>query len=260
MQVERQQNSIIQSLSELRAIEAQRIADEREAVRRADEARRAEQAAAEQRAREEAEARARAEHEAQLALEKARLEAEREVRLKVEAAAAAELARQQVALEQARMEEDARLRREALAKTRPTWMVAVTCVATLAAGVLVWFALSSRNSAADAKEKERQAQLDRDRAKEESRQAQLELERIAKDLEANSAVIQQLIKRVELAQTEADRKKANDELQREKDRLARIAAAQAKANKEKWDKERRDGVKISEECQNGVFGKGCPAR
>ena len=260
MQVVRQETSIIQSLSELRDIENQRIADERAAIQRAAAARLAERAAAEQRARDEEQARARAEHEAKLALERARLEAEREARLRIDAAAAAELARQQVALEATRMEEELQLRRAALAKTRPTWMVAVTCVATLAAGVLVWFALSSRSTTEEARQQTRQAELEKERAKQASREAQAELERISRDLEANGAAIRQAMKRVELAQTQADREKAAADLKREEDRWKSIVAAREKAAHEAWLKERKGPIVISADCKNGVFAAGCSGR
>ena len=257
MQVARQQNSIITSLSELREIENQRIAEDRAVIQRAEAARLAERAAAEQRVRDEEQARVRAAHEAQLALERARLEAEREARLRIDAAAAAELARQQVVLEHTRMEEELKLRRAALAKTRPTWMVAVTCVATLAAGVLVWFALSSRNSTEDARAKARHAEIEKERAKEAAREAQVELARIGQELESNSAAIKQAIKRVELAENQAASEKAAADLRREEERWKANMAAKKKAEYELWLKKRREGVDVSADCKNGVFAKGC---
>ena len=243
MQVVQEQNSIVQSLSELREIENQRIVEER--------------AAAEQRARDEEEARARAEHEAKLAVEQARLEAEREARLKIEAAAAAELARQQIALAHTRMEEELLLRRAALAKTRPTWMVAVTCVAAAAAGVLVWWALSMRSIAAEAKDQTEVAKRDKDEAKRAALEAQKEVERIEQGLASNNEAIQGAMKRLALAQNQADREKVAADLRRAEAHRRELEAARQKAAHDAWLIERGKKVVISADCQNGVFGAGC---
>src|SRR4051812_45573044 len=85
---ERREGSIVQSLSELRDIERQRIADERAAIQRAEAARIAAREAAERQVREEEEARVTAEREARLAAEHARLEGEREERRRIDATAA----------------------------------------------------------------------------------------------------------------------------------------------------------------------------
>lgn len=260
MQVARQQNSIITSLSELRDIENQRIAEDRAAIQRAEAARLAERAAAEQRVRDEEQARAQAAHDAQLALERARLEAEREARLRIDAAAAAELARQQVALEQTRMEEELQLRRAALAKTRPTWMVAVTCVATLAAGVLVWFALSSRNSTEDAREKARHAEIEKERAKDAAREAQAGLARVGQDLERNGVAIARALKQMEIAENQAASEKAAADLRREEAKRKAILAEQQRLAHEEWLRKRREGIDVSADCKNGVFAKGCDGK
>src|SRR5688572_16678466 len=197
MQVaERQHTSIVQSLSELRDIERQRVADERAATQHAEAARMAAREAAERRAREEEDARAKAEREARLAVEHARLETEREERRRIDAAAAAELARQQVALEHTRLEREAELRRAEVARTRPTWMMAVMGLSLAAAGALLWLALSSRAIAEEAGDRTRMAMLDRDQAHQDARQARDELGRIERELAGHAAAMRSMLEEI----------------------------------------------------------------
>src|SRR6185436_16701817 len=103
MDARRTEGSLLASLCELRAIEHQRVADERAAVEAAAQARRHEQETRERLARDAETARLAAERDAQLAIEQARADAEREARLRLEAAHAAETARQQIALDHQRL-------------------------------------------------------------------------------------------------------------------------------------------------------------
>src|SRR6187549_3033410 len=140
-QPEKRENSVLFSLRELRQIEENRVQEEEHAVRSAEETRRAAAEAAE-RARHEAEqAKIREERDAALAIETARENAEREARMRVESAEATERQRQQAALEQQRLQQEMELRRAEIAKKRPTWMLAVTALALVAAVGLVFFAI-----------------------------------------------------------------------------------------------------------------------
>jgi hypothetical protein len=161
MQAARFEGSLMSSLQELKAIEQQRLADERAVVVRTEEMRIQALADAERKACEEIAAKARAEHEATLAIERARADAEREARLRVEAAEQAERARQMMALEQERTQQEMELRRAEVKQKRPTWMVAVTGLALVLACVLVVFtakAIASSNESDQARiEADRQA-------------------------------------------------------------------------------------------------------
>ena len=255
--VERQENSIVQTLSELREIERQRIADEIAALQREEAARLAAREAAERRAREEAEARARAEREAQLAAEKARLEAEREERRRIDAAAAAELARQQVALDQTRMERELELRREQVARTRPTWMVAVTALSLAAAGALLWLALSSRAVAEEANDRARLALLDRDQARNEAREAVEGLAAMKRELDQNARTIQSALEELRRAKTQADRDALDARLRREAEN-ARQLEERRRADEEKRRQEaRKRPIVIPEQCKQNSFAPGC---
>src|SRR5262245_40732498 len=135
------ESSILTSLSELREIEQQRIADEHAAIERERAAEREARRAAEQ-ARSDAEAaRIGAGRDERLRIEQARVDAEREARLRVEASDAAERTRYQAALEQRRLEEEMQLRRAEILQKRPRWMVAVTALAVVAAVGLGWLAI-----------------------------------------------------------------------------------------------------------------------
>src|SRR5689334_11849499 len=98
MQVERHDGSLVASLAELRAIEEQRIASERDAVREAQQAlvRAREQAA--QQLRDEEAARVAAAHDAAIQIQREREQAERSARMQLEAAETAERIRHQAAL------------------------------------------------------------------------------------------------------------------------------------------------------------------
>src|SRR3954468_12861947 len=136
---ERFEGSLMTSLAELRAIEEERIAAERAALVGDADARRRAIEDTERQAREAAEAKIAAAHAEQVRIAREREDAERQARMHVEAAAAAEHARHAAALEQEWMAQELDLRRQEVARKRPTWMIAVTVVAVLAAGGLSWF-------------------------------------------------------------------------------------------------------------------------
>src|SRR5262249_42633942 len=141
--------SVLASLHELKAIEEQRIADERAVVERARadelEARRA----AEQARVDAEEARLRAERDERIRIEEARVAAEREARLRVEAHEASERARHQAELDHHRLEQEMELRRAEVAKKRPTWMLAVTGLAVCGGIALAVFAYERAQQATD---------------------------------------------------------------------------------------------------------------
>jgi colicin import membrane protein len=257
---ERPESSIVQSLSELRDIERQRLADELAARQLAEAARREAREAEERRAREEAAARAKAEREAQLAAEHARLEAEREARRRIDAAAAAELARQQVALEHTRLEREVELRREQVARTRPTWMLAVTGLSLAAAGLLLWVALSSRAIAEEASDRARLALLDRDAARAEAGAAQQGLERVQQELERNTRTIRLALEEMGRATKQAERDAVAAKLQQEQQRLRELEAQRQRELERRRREEQQRGFQIPPQCKDSPFAPGCPGQ
>ena len=223
------ESSIITSLSELRAIEQERIADERNAFERERAAVIEAKRAAEQ-AKLDAEQRSiREERDALMRIEQARLDAEREARMRVEAAQAAEHARLQAALDQQRMQEENELRRAEIAKKRPTWMLAVTGMALVATIGLGWYAVD-RSKATNEAERAKQVAIARSRdAAEAARQAREELGRLGKQMDEQDALLAQAQKRLLDAQTQADRDRIAEDIRRGNEQKAKIRAQQAAA-------------------------------
>lgn len=260
----RVESSIMTSLSELRAIEQQRIADERAARERQRlaeiEARRvAEQAriAAEQ-------ARLRAEREERLRIEEARIEAERQARMRVEAEEAAERARLAAVLEQERLAQAAELRRAENAKKRPTWMVVVTGAALAIAVGVGWLAVD-RAAQRDEAEAQRIAAVHATQeAKRKARQTREELERFSVQLAELDARVEKAEQVLLAAQTRADRERAAAEIAAANRQRAEIRRKQAEAERRRFEEERKRELDASNcltqssgtlDCIDGVARK-----
>jgi hypothetical protein len=256
-QSEKRENSVLFSLRELRQIEESRVQEEEHAVRSAEQARVAAAQEAERRRVEAEEAKVRAERDELLRIQQAREGAEREVRLRVESAEAMERQRQQAAAEQHRLHQEMELRRAEVAKKRPTWMVAVTVGAVLLTIGLGIFAVQRMNQAAHDREAAAQAQRDKDEAVRVAQEAQDRVDKLSKDMKDQDDRLNSADQALRTARTEADRQKAQDELNRLRQQKfemekriqdARNAAAKAERNK---------GVHISPECLNNPLAKGC---
>jgi hypothetical protein len=250
---ERSEGSLLASLQELRAIEEQRLADERAAVVHAAEQRERERAEAERLRREAAEVRVRAEQEAALAREHARLEAEREARLRIEAAEAAERARLAATLEQERVAQELELRRAEVARKRPTWMVAVTSLAVAGAAVLAYISVDSMRGSEAATVAKREADARAALAKQEAEQARATLAEIERENREIDGKIKAAIAHLDGLQRQGEIDAANKRL-RELEREKAIAARRAEdARREAERKKRADGHKMTDECANNAI-------
>ena len=256
-QGEKRENSVLFSLRELRQIEENRVQEEEQAVRTAETSRRQAAEDAERRRREAEEAKIREERDAALAIETARENAEREARMRVESAEATERQRQQAALEQQRLQQEMELRRADIAKKRPTWMLAVTGIALIAAVGLVFFAIQRMRASEEADVAKVKAEQIAAQAVKDAKEAQEAVEVLQKDAEAMSKKVDTAVDALASAQSQADRDAAKsklDQLRREKYEMdQRIAEAKAKAARA----ERLKGVKISKECLDNPLAKGC---
>lgn len=256
-QPEKRENSVLFSLRELRQIEENRVQEEENALRTAEEEKRLAREEAERRRREEEEAKVRAEREAQLEVERAREAAEREARLRVESAEAAERERQRAALEQQRLQQEMELRRAEVAKTRPTWMVAVTVLAILGAVGLGVFAVMSLTKAEQKDTEAEKALKARDEAIKAAEEAQKTVERLEAEAAEMITKINGAIAAVDAAQDEAARIAAKQRLaslqKAQYEQQKRINEAKARAARAK----RLQGAKISPECQANPLAKGC---
>lgn len=244
----RTEHSVLTSLSELRAIEEQRIADEHAAVRAAELARIAAAEAAE-RAKEEAEAaRLREEHDAKLAIENARLEVEREARLKIEAAEAAERARQQAILAEVRLAQEMELRRAEIKKKRPTWMVGVTVVATLAAFVLIYVAIERTRVAEEAKEQERIAMQQEREMRRELDELTTMLAKLQGELDVIAGQTEKALDALGAADNAAKQAAAKAEFDRLRAREREVRRLQDEARERQRKIERGKKLKVDEKC------------
>ena len=255
MQAARYDGSLLASLTELKAIEQQRVAEERAAVQRAEEIRIQEMADTERRHREQLEARAKADHEAELAVERAKLEAEREARLRIEAAETAERSRQQAALDQERAVQELALRRAEVAKKRPTWMIAVTGLSLAVAGLLVFFAISARSASDQADKNRIIAEQGTVTAKREAEEAKLAVARLEAESKELGGKVTKALKQVADATNKAQLDAANAELKR-------LQRAQAEADQKRADflkaeelRKRREGIKMDKDCENQAVCK-----
>jgi len=252
----RVESSIITSLSELRAIEQQRIADERTAFERERAAEIEAKRAAEQAVRDAEERKLREERDALMRIEQARVDAEREARMRVQAAEAAERARHVAALEHQRMQEELELRRQELAKKRPTWMLAVTGLAMVAALGLGFYAYERNQEQQRAEASEQAAIKQKQIAVEEAQRAKEELDRLAKQMEEQDARIAKAQELLLAAQTQADRDRIAADIRKANQEKANIRAAQRRAEEAAAAAERAGGYDAST-CTGASAGSIC---
>jgi hypothetical protein len=252
MHAVRFEGSLLSSLSELKAIEEQRIAEER-AARDHEVAARIAAVEAAEHARVAAEvARLESERQAQLALERTRYEAEREARIRIETAEAAERARYQAQLQAQRQAEELAIAREQVARQRPTWMLAVTALAVVAAGVMVWFTLRWHQATID-------ADAARAVSEEESRVARADAEESRKALLGLEATVAQLDGEIATALLAAEKAKTKIEAEAVAKRVAdlerRKAAARAAIAKERHEQWLRDRghIKVKDKCKTNAL-------
>jgi len=232
------ESSIMSSLSELKAIHHERIADEQASFERARIAEFEARRAAEEAVRAAAEAKLREERDAQIRIEEARVAAEREARMKVEAAEAAERARYAAELEQQRQFQEAELRRAEIAKKRPRWMIAVTGVAVAAGLALGYMAIQSAHEAELAAEQQKAAEHDKQVAKEQAAQARVELAELEKSLDGSTAKLDELTRALTAAQNDADRLKIKHQIDEQNKIAAQERQRIADLKQKKWHDDR----------------------
>lgn len=245
------------SLAELRAIEEERIAAERAAITAELEGQRRAALEAEQRARDAAEAKIAAERAEQLQIAREREHAERAARMHVEAAEATERARLVAALEQERSAHELDLRRQEVARKRPTWMVAVTIGAVLAAAALTWFGYDHYRQAQVANEQEALAKREAAAAKVVRDEALAEMDRMDAELKDLSAKADRAIEKIALADDAAARLAAKQALDRVHAQEAELRRQRALAKAAAEKAIRNAPVIFSDECKNSALAKGC---
>ncbi|HEY4179200.1 MAG TPA: hypothetical protein VGM90_20290 [Kofleriaceae bacterium] len=241
------------SLAELRMIEEQRVVGERNARMAEEQGRRDAIARAERDARDAVEARILAERAQALAIENARVTAEREARMRVEATEAAERTRLAAHLETQRIENELVLRREAIRKTRPTWMIGVTICAVLGAAALAVFAVDRMNSAS-------QADIAAQHAKDEAEAAKKAQAEDAATIASLKQGSEDLDKQMAVAMAELDKKQSAADLAQHKKDIADIAKKKAEnderirqAAEKKIRDERAGGLHMGKDSENNAL-------
>lgn len=251
------EGSLMTSLAELRAIEEERIASERAAVHAEVESRKRAIADAEHRARAEAEAQLAAARAEEIRIAREREQAEREARMHVEAVEATERARLAAALEQERTVQELDLRRQEVAKKRPTWMIAVTIGAVLAAGALTWFGIDRYEQSQAALAEKDKADREAKAAREDAEASRVRLASLEGDLavldQKVSAAMDQVIAATDAA-TRLEAKRNLDKLRAEEAELKRKRDAEAARIAKK---KRGEKIEISEECKKNALARGC---
>jgi len=163
----------------------------------------------------------------------------------------------QAALEQQRLQQEMELRRAHVAKTRPTWMLAITGVALVAAIGLIFFAVQRKRESDAAAVAAQQAEEAKNKAEAVAKEAQDRVDQLSRDLKEQDDRLTAADAAVKAAQTDADRKSAQanlDRLRQQKFEMEqRIQAAKNAAAKA----ERAKGVHLSKECLENPLAKGC---
>src|SRR4029078_10473798 len=90
--------------------------------------------------------------------------------------------RVQRALEQQRLKHEMELRRAHVAKTRPTWMLAITGIALVAAVGLIFFAVQRKRESDAAAVTAQQGEEDKTNAEAVAKEAQDRVDRLARDM------------------------------------------------------------------------------
>ncbi|MCX5741568.1 MAG: hypothetical protein NT062_03610, partial [Proteobacteria bacterium] len=163
-------------------------------------------------------------------------------RLALEAHEAAARARHQAELDALRVREELDLRRIEAKQKRPRWMIAVTALATVATGVLIWFSVQSIGESEASNHAAAVATLERDNAIKEQQTSAAELASLQARIAALDVQVSQATRRVLDAQSGADRQRASADLKAARD--AKVAAqreAEA-AEARRQAKIRKDGV------------------
>src|SRR5580704_1296909 len=245
--------SIVASLDELKTIHLQRLADERAGIERERQARISEDRAREQARRDAEAAELRAAHDAELRVHAAREAAEREARLRVAASEASERARLDAELAAEREAGERALRREAIARQRPRWMVAVTIVASIAAVALAITAVGHQREAELAERREAAAQLARDQAIADAHRSEDELAQLDSRLDGIHETIKLATDRLAGAKQAADREAAQNAIAEARRKLAEAEAARVEAKRRHDEAIRKGGIHGSERCASTVL-------
>lgn len=230
------------------------MASERASRLAEEEARVLAKAAAEQAIRAAQEKRIAEERAAALAIEEARLAAEREARMKLEAAEAAERARHQAALDEARLAQEMEIARELARRTKPKWMLAVTIGAVLAASGLTWFAIDQMRAADESARVAADARIAADKNRRDIQELETTLLALNEQAAENTVRLNKAIEEVLAAEGAAAVAESKRKLKAIEDRQREIDRKRAEAEERRKLIERRKVQDFSKCLANGSIG------
>ncbi|HEY1546249.1 MAG TPA: hypothetical protein VGG28_00445 [Kofleriaceae bacterium] len=248
------ETSIVASLDELKLIHMQRLADERAAIARARAARDAESHAREQARRDAETAERQALLDAELRVHTARQAAERDARVRAETEQATEQARLDAQLAAERDAGERSLRREAILRQRPRWMIALTIAALIGTAVFGFSAAQHARDIETARAREAVAQQQRDEAKRDAQAATAQVAALETKLAALNDEVARAVARVGAAKQDIDRKSALDALVAARKKVADAEIAHANAVRIQAEKARKAGIHNDAKCLGSVLG------
>jgi hypothetical protein len=252
-QPEKRENSVLFSLRELRQIEETRVQEEESAAQAAEEARIRAKMEEDRRKQEAEAARLRAIEEEERRIRDEEANRAHEANVRIGEAQARANAEAQARIEQERLQHEMELRRQEVAKKRPTWLLVVAGVLVVAIAASI-FLIVQRTKEKDAESKRAneeaaakiEAEKRADRYKAELDAAESALARIEREIEEADKAIEQADAVLESATaTSADKQQAKAKREAAKAKRTKVKEEQANVKKT---------IKVSKECLQNPLG------
>jgi len=249
-ETEKRENSVLFSLRELQKIEEDRVTEEEDSTRAAEEAKIRAKMEAERKEREAEAARVAAEQNA----ESARLgeieRKQREERMRVNEAEARARAEAQGVIEQQRLQQEMEIRRVEASKKRPTTLIAVAATLVLLVGGLIFWVVQKN---AEAEKKAKETALIEAQAKKDKANAEDAL-RIAAQAKADAKKTREqmasLSKDMKAAQDALDKADSDAGRANARKRLANLKSKYARMERARIERKKREKFKLSDKCKN----------
>jgi hypothetical protein len=253
-QTEKRENSVLFSLRELRQIEESRVQEEVNAQRSAEESRVRAIQDQEQQRRDAEEARVRGIHEEE---QRQRDTAEariREERMRMQEAETQARIRAQAELDQQRMANEMHIKMQEVAKTRPTWLLAIAGILTVSIISLGVFFYKRHREASVAEARNRELAIQQEQSQKEIAQLTEDFSKLQTELDSLENELSAANTALNNAVTVADRQAAKDRLAAAENRKVEAKAALARKQSEMRDAERKRKVTLSDACKNNPLG------
>jgi hypothetical protein len=249
---EKRENSVLFSLRELRTIEENRVQEEEDASRSAEEARLRAKMDEERRKREEADAIAKAEADELRRIREEELRRNHEATVRVGEASARAQAEHQAKLDQERLQHEMDIRRQEVSKKRPTWLLVVAGVLAVAIGISIYLIIQ-RNAENKRKQQENSELAAQNAEKDKIIKASQDqiatlnasMEELQGQLDDLDKQLDDALDAIKNAKTDTDRQAAT----------ARVDTVRKKKQQVKTQQEEtKTKINLSQECLNNPLG------